>query len=94
MLVTSIFSFSHNVFRKLLFQGHKNFGLCSKELALSHMTNLIEWSKLKAFTGNDLNVDQMIIYVLDKAEKMVGNGENAGNQILVLCGKGLRQCSC
>ena len=32
MLVTSIFSFTHNVFKRLLFQGHEKLGLCGKEL--------------------------------------------------------------
>ena len=31
MLVTSIFSFSHNVFKRLLCQGHSKLGLCGKE---------------------------------------------------------------
>ena len=35
MLVTSIFSFSHNVFKSLLFQGHSKSGSCGKELTLS-----------------------------------------------------------
>ena len=33
-LVTSIFSFSHYVFKSLLFQDHKKSGLCSKDLNL------------------------------------------------------------
>ena len=32
MLVTSIFSFSHNVFKRLLSQGRQKSGLCGKEL--------------------------------------------------------------
>ena len=32
MLVTSIFSFSHNVFKSFSVGGHLNSGLCSKEL--------------------------------------------------------------
>ena len=32
MLVTSIFSFSHNVFKRLLFQGREKSGLFGKEL--------------------------------------------------------------
>ena len=32
MLVTSIFSFSHIIFQKLLVQGCKNLLLCGKEL--------------------------------------------------------------
>ena len=32
LLVTSIFSFSHNVFKRLLFQGHEKSVLCGKGL--------------------------------------------------------------
>ena len=35
MLVTSIFSFSHNVFKRSLLQGCEKLGLCGKELILS-----------------------------------------------------------
>ena len=31
MLVTSIFSFSHDVFKGSPFQGHQNLELCGKE---------------------------------------------------------------
>ena len=36
MLVTSIFSFSHNVFKSSLFLGRSKLGLCGKELTHSH----------------------------------------------------------
>ena len=32
MLVTSIFSFSHNVFKRLVIQSHESLRLCGKEL--------------------------------------------------------------
>ena len=32
MLVISIFSYSHNVFKRLLFQGHLKSGLCDRGL--------------------------------------------------------------
>ena len=35
MKVTSIFSFSHNVFKSILSQGCYRSGLCGKELTLS-----------------------------------------------------------
>ena len=34
MLVTSIFSFSHNVFKRTPIQGRLKSGLCGKELKL------------------------------------------------------------
>ena len=36
MLVTSIFSFSHNVFKRPLSQGREKSELCGKELTLLH----------------------------------------------------------
>ena len=49
-MVTSIFSFSYNVFKKLLFKGRKKLGLCSKELNLatqSRRNYLVEENFLK-----------------------------------------------
>ena len=40
MLVISIFSFSHNVFKKLLFQVRLRSGLCGKELNLGMTSSL------------------------------------------------------
>ena len=37
MLVTIIFSFSHNVFKSLLSQGHCKLGLCGKEFNVASM---------------------------------------------------------
>ena len=41
MLVSSIFSFSHNVFKRLLFQGRQKLGLCGKELTHYQLTNYL-----------------------------------------------------
>ena len=36
---------------------------------------ILDWSKLKAFADNKLNVTKMIISVFDRVENIVGNGE-------------------
>ena len=46
MLVTSIFSFSHNIFKKLHFQGCLKSGLCGKELIVDtkcHNNVMVEY---------------------------------------------------
>ena len=44
MLVTSIFMFSHNVFKSLFFQSRQKSGLCSKELKISRFANFVRRS--------------------------------------------------
>ena len=38
---------------------------------------LLDWSKLKAFADDKLNVTKMIISVFDRVENIVGKGEIA-----------------
>ena len=42
MLVTSIFSFFHNVFQILLPQGHEKSGLCGKGLKINFVMERVE----------------------------------------------------
>ena len=42
MLVTSIFFFSHNVFKRLQFQGLWKFGLCGKDLNSMQLISQLE----------------------------------------------------
>ena len=58
MLVTSIFSFSHNVFKRLLPQCHKKSGLCGKELTFKQTTKNLDQSNLKTIADNKLNVTE------------------------------------
>ena len=44
----------------------------------------LDWSKLKAFADDNLNVVQMMIYGLDRKEDIVRKGKNAGTQHHVL----------
>ena len=50
---------------------------------------LSDWSKLKAFADHNLYVAQMMIYVFDRIENIVGKGENAGFQNMLIL---LPQC--
>ena len=52
------------------------------------MTILGDWTKFKAFANDKLNVVKIIIFVFDRVENIVGNGENAGYQHFFL----LPQC--
>ena len=63
MLVTSIISFSHNVFKGFLPQGHLKLGLCGKELnndscicinKLLPNDKILDWSKLKQIADSIL----------------------------------------
>ena len=38
---------------------------------------ILDWSRLKAFADDSLNVTKMIISVFDRVENIVGNGEIA-----------------
>ena len=42
------------------------------------------WTKLKALADDKINVAQMMISVFDRVESMVGNGENACYQHIIL----------
>ena len=55
--VTSIFSFSHNIFKSLLFHVHEKSALCSKGLTLSQMT-ILDSSKLKEITDDNFELDE------------------------------------
>ena len=49
-----------------------------------YLAQILDWSKLKAFTDDSLYVAQMMIYFFDRVEKIVGKGENAGYQHFLL----------
>ena len=44
----------------------------------------LEWSKLKAFTYDILKAAEIMIFVFDSVENIVGTGENAGYQHFLL----------
>ena len=41
---------------------------------------ILDWTKFKAFANDKLNVAKIMISVLDRAENIVGKGDNAGYQ--------------
>ena len=41
---------------------------------------ILDWSKLKAFADDKINVTEKLKFVLGRVENIVGKGENAGNQ--------------
>ena len=45
---------------------------------------MLDWSILKAFAEDKLNVTKELTFVLEKEENIVGKGENAGNQHFLL----------
>ena len=45
---------------------------------------LLDWSKLKAFADNKLNIAEFINSMFDRAENIVGKGENVGHQHFLL----------
>ena len=68
LLVTSNFSFSNSVFKRLEQQTRKNQGLFGKGI------ESINFCKI--------NMHQIIFLVYDRVENIVGKGENAGYQYL------------
>ena len=49
---------------------------------------ILEWSKLKAFAGDRINVTEILKFVLGRVENIVEKGENDGYQHFLL----LPQC--
>ena len=45
---------------------------------------ILDWSKLKAFADDKIEIDKMMIFVFDSVEDIVGKGENAGCQHFLL----------
>ena len=44
----------------------------------------VDWSKLKRFADDNLNIAQMMEFSFDRVENIVGKGENAGFQHFLL----------
>ena len=66
MLVTSIFSFSHIVFKTFLFQRCFKSGLCGTELN----NKILDWIKFKAFADDKLDIARIIISLFDTVENI------------------------
>ena len=48
------------------------------------MAKVSDWSKLKGFADNKINVSETLKFVLQRVENIVGKGENAGYQHFLL----------
>ena len=48
------------------------------------MAKLFTFTKLKAFAGNNLNMNQKLKFALERVENTVGKGENAAYQHFLL----------
>ena len=75
MLVTSIFSFSNNVFKWPLCCGRQRMELCSKELIDNKILAL---SKVKGIADDIFYVTRNIKFVYHWVVNIEGEGENVG----------------
>ena len=49
-----------------------------------YQTTNLDWSKLKTFADDKLNVNEKLNFGLGRVENIVGEGENAGYQYFLL----------
>ena len=54
---------------------------------------ILDWSKWKAFADGKINVTEKLKFVLERAENIVGKGENAGYQHFLLFPQCFRKAS-
>ena len=45
---------------------------------------ILDWSKLKAFADDKINVTEKLKFLLQRVENIVGKGENAGHKHFLL----------
>ena len=45
---------------------------------------ILDWSKFKAFADDKIHVAEIMIYLFDREENIMGKGENAGYQHFLL----------
>ena len=82
LLVTSNFSFSHNVFNSYISLVRQNVALCGFcfkstsnldmfQSQLFTKDNILDWFKLKAFADNKLHMNQTLHLILVSVENIV-----------------------
>ena len=65
--------------------------LCGNELYRCNICyslqngKILDWSKQKAFADDKIIMTETLQFVLERAENIVGNGENAGYLHFLLC---------
>ena len=52
--------------------------------SLPNKKKILDWSKLKELADDNFYLVQIMIYVFDRVENIVGKGENAGYQHFLL----------
>ena len=83
MPISTLFQ-SYDVTRSNI-HARLEFNLYKAEM-LNSLPNdtILDWSKLKAFADDKINVLKKMIFVFDRVENIAGKGENAGNQHFLL----------
>ena len=82
-LVTSNFSFSHNVFNSYISSVRQNVALCgfcfkstsnldTFQSQLFTKDNILDWFKLKAFADDKLHMNQILHFVFVRVENIAG----------------------
>ena len=72
LLITSNFSFSHSVFKRLLLQTRKKPGLVWERVNSSPNDKFLDWSKLEALADNRINVIEKSKFVFGTGRKHCG----------------------
>ena len=54
---------------------------------------ILDWSKLKVFADHKSNLIENLNFVLERVEKILGKGENAGYQHFLLFSKCFQEAS-
>ena len=70
LLVTSNFSFSHSVFKRLVLQTHKNKGLFGKGLNVGKMAKFV-FDRLESIVGKVENAGCQHFLVMKNLERLV-----------------------
>ena len=65
-------------FQKAFFSGASKGVIVWEWVNPSRWDQIFDWSKLKAISDHKLNVIEKLKFVLERVEKIVGKGENAG----------------
>ena len=73
-----------------LFFAHTN----SRGINALPNDKILDWSKLKAFADDKINVTEKVKIVLARVENIVGKGENAGYQHFLLFPQCFQKPSC
>ena len=76
MLVSDIFSFLHNVFKRMPSYS-ESFNFLAKD-------KISDQSSLKDFADDKINVTYVTNFIMGREKNIVGKGENASNQHFLL----------